>query len=214
VASRPVFSPNYDGDLLVQERFFEFTWSSGFAESQKKKNVVALHAAARKSGIHRILEISSKSEEAVGRRLSAFSLQVKIDGAEHPLESVYQGSKVFESCGPSSEIFDYEPREAKRYVRELNCGRLIGFELEGRRYPLVPKNAFYDWLYIRSLAEHVEWINYNVAYDAYTDIEFNPEKQVNCQARAFSEFKSLAAKSQLTQAVRDFEHFASMLPPI
>jgi hypothetical protein len=142
------------------------------------------------------------------------SLKIEIEGTQDPLESVYQGSKVFDTCGPSPRIFGYEPREAKRYVRELDCGRLIGFELEGRRYPLVPKNAFYDWLYIRALAKHVDWINENVSYDAYTDIEFNPEKQINCQARAFAEYKSLAAKSELDAAVRDFKYFASMLPPI
>ena len=162
----------------------------------------------------RILEISSKSEEKVGRRLSAFSLKVDLKGTEYPLESVYQGSKVFDAGGPFSEIFDYEPRDAKRFVRALDCGRLIGFELEGHRYPLIPKNAFYDWLYIRALAKHVDWINENVSYEAYTDIEFNPEKQVNCQARAFAEYKSLAAKSELDAAVRDFKYFASMLSPI
>jgi hypothetical protein len=214
VASRPVFIPNYDNGPLVRERTFDFVWSSGFAESQKKKNVAALHAAAKRRGIDKILEISTKSDEKVGRRLSAFSLRVEVEDAEYPLESVYQGSKVFDECGPSPEIFSYEPRDAKRYVRELNCGRLIAFELEGRRYPLIPKNAFYDWLYIRALAKHVDWIKENVSYDAYTDIEFNPEKQVNCQARAFAEYKSLAAKSELHNAVEDFKYFASMLPPI
>lgn len=214
MARRPIFIPNYDDTFLVQERYFDFAWSSGFAASQKKKNVVALHVAAKRNGIERILEISSKSDEKVGRRLSAFSLKIEIEEAEYPLESVYQGSKVFDTCGPSPNIFDYEPREAKRYIRELNCGRLIGFELEGHRYPLSPKNAFYDWLYIRALAKHVDWINENVSYDAYTDIEFNPEKQVNCQARAFAEYKSLAKRTELEAAVEDFEYFASMLPLI
>ena len=188
MAQRPEFIPNYRGAPLVQERFFDFDWSSGFAESQKKKNVAALHRAAMRNGIERILEISTKSDEKVGRRLSAFSLKIEIEGSEYPLESVYQGSKVFERCGPFPEIFGYEPREAKRYVREIDCGRLTAFELEGRRYPLIPKNAFYDWLYIRSLFKHAEWISENVSYDAYTDFEFNPEKQVNCQARAFAEY--------------------------
>lgn len=214
MASRPVFIPTSGGAHLVQERFFDFDWASGFAASQKKKNVAALHAAARRGGIESILEISSKSDEEVGRRLSAFSLKVEVGGVRQPLESVYQGSKVFDECGPFPEIFSYEPREAKRFVRDLNCGRLIGFDFEGRRYPLSPKNAFYDWLYIRALAEHADWISQNVSYDAYTDIEFNPEKQVNCQARAFAEYKSLAAKAELGPSVRDFDHFSSMLSPI
>jgi hypothetical protein len=214
VANRPIFIPNYEGTLLVQERLFEFRWSSGFAEIQKKKNVKALHEAAKNNGYERILEISSKSEERVGRRLSAFSLMLSISGTEFPLESVYQGSKVFENKGPFPDIFSYEPREAKKYIREADRGRLIAFELEGQRYPLSPKSAFYDWLYIRALATHVDWINDNVSYDAYTDIEFNPEKQVNCQARAFAEFKSLAAKSEIDAVVKDFQHLASKLQSI
>lgn len=206
--------PDFEGTRLVKERLLDFTWSPGFAEIQKKKNVAALHAAARQNGLGRILEISSKSDEKVGRRLSAFSLKSTIGSAEYPLESVYQGCKVFDKCGPHPEIFEYSPREAKRFVRELDFGRLIGFELEGVSYPLSPKNAFYDWLYIKALAMHVDWINQNVSYDAYTDIEFNPEKQINCQARAFAEYKSLAAKSELEAAVHDFRYFTSMLPPI
>lgn len=214
MASRPVFIPNYQGSLLVQECSFEFAWSSGLAESQKKKNVAALHAAAKDNGLERVLEISSKSDEKVGRRLSAFSLRLDIAGTDYPLESVYQGSKVFEDRGPFPEIFKFEPREAKRFIRSLDVSRLIGFRLEGQDYPLNPKNAFYDWLYIRSLVKHSDWIDKNVAYDAYTDIEFNPEKQVNCQARAFAEFKSLSAKSELVLAARDFNYFASKLSPL
>ncbi len=214
MASRPIFIPNYKGINLVEERFFDFTWSSGFAECQKKKNVAALHAAAKQDGIERILEISSKSNEAVGLRLSAFSLKIEIDGTEYPLESVYQGSKLFEKCGPFPNIFCYEPRQAKRYVRTLDQGHLLGFELLSVRYPLIPKNAFYDWLYIRALAKHVDWITKNVSYDAYTDIEFNPQRQVNCQARAFAEYKSLAARSKLMMAAQDFNYFALLLPSI
>lgn len=214
VASRPVFIPNSESEPLVHEWSIEFAWSSGFSESQKKKNIAALHCAASRFGFNRILEISSKSDIEVGRRLSAFSLKLEVEGVEYPLESVYQGSKVFEGCGPSPEIFTYEPREAKRFVRSLTCGRLVGFEFEGRRYPLFPKNAFYDWLYIRALSKHSDWIRKNISYDAYTDIEFNPEKQINCQARAFAEYKSLMARNKLESAARDFSYFASLLSPI
>lgn len=214
MASRPVFIPNTESAPLVFERSIDFAWSSGFSESQKKKNIAALHRAASRFGFKRILEISSKSDVEVGRRLSAFSLKLEVDGVEYPLESVYQGSKVFEKCGPSPEIFTFEPREAKRHIRALNCGRLTGFELEGRSYPLFPKNAFYDWLYIKALLKHSGWISRNISYDAYTDIEFNPEKQINCQARAFAEYKSLTARDELKSAANDFMYFASLLPPI
>lgn len=214
MATRPVFLPSSDGTQLVHERSFDFLWSSGFAEVQKKKNIDALHSAAREKGIHNILEISSKSSEKLGRKLSAFSLKIEIKGKKYPLESVYQGAKVFEQGGPFTEIFDLTPRDAKRFIRESNLGKLIRFELEGKSYPLSPMNAFYDWLYIRSLKDHADWINRNVHYEAFTDIEFNPAKQVNCQARAFAEYLTLLKQSKLSEATNSFWKFAEMIRTI
>lgn len=214
MASRPVFLPNYQGKKLVDERSFDFQWASGFAEVQKKKNITSLHRKAVNSGIERVLEISSKSEVELGQKLSAFSLKIEIDGDSYPLESVYQGSKVFEDSGPFPEIFHFKPREAKRFIRENGQTRIIGFRLKGTDYPLSPKNAFYDWLYIKSLVKHSDWIKRKVFYDAFTDIEFNPAKQVNCQARAFAEYLSLIDRGELHAAASDFDHFASMLSPV
>jgi len=211
MASRPVFLPTNNERSLVEERYFDFSWASGFAESQKKKNIISLHDEAKKRGINSILEISTKSMEELGRRLSAFSLKIEIDGREYSLESVYQGAKKFEKCGPFAKIYNFSPRDAKKFIRELNSPRLVAFEIEGKTYPLSPKNAFYDWLYIRSLSEHADWIQNNVPYQAFTDIEFNPKKQVNCQARAFAEYISLLRRDKLEQAVEDFDFFASML---
>ena len=84
MATRPVFFPTEKGPHLVRERHFDFRWSSGFAEVQKKKNVRALHDAAHREGIDDLLEISSKSDEELGRKLSAFSLKVDVDGKMLP----------------------------------------------------------------------------------------------------------------------------------
>lgn len=214
MATRPVFFPSSDDVHLVHERSFEFPWSSGFAESQKKKNVDALHSAARQRGVQKILEISSKSSEELGRKLSAFSLKIEIDSRKFPLESVYQGSKVFEIGGPFTEIFELSPREAKRFIRGMDIGKLVRFELEGQSYPLSPMNAFYDWLYIRSLVDHADWISRNVHYEAFTDIEFNPAKQVNCQARAFAEYLTLLKQGKLSEVANDFSVFVKMIRAI
>ncbi|RFC64373.1 hypothetical protein DYI37_08620 [Fulvimarina endophytica] len=214
MATRPVFFPSTDGTQLVHERLFEFQWSSGFAEIQKKKNINALHSVARENGVRDILEISSKSSEELGRKLSAFSLKIDIDGQKYPLESVYQGAKVFEQGGPFREVFEFSPRDAKRFIREANFGNLVRFELEGRSYPLSPMNAFYDWLYIRSLKDHADWIERKVHYDAFTDIEFNPAKQVNCQARAFAEYLTLLKRSKISEAASSFSTFAKMIQTI
>lgn len=126
------------------------------------------------------------------------------------LESIYQGSKVFKNCGPFPEIFDYTPRDAKKFIHSLNGGNLKEYNLGGKAYPLSPPNAFYDWLYIRSLREHADWINENVQYDAFTDIEFNPKKQINCQARAFASYLALIKKNKLSTAKSSFEAFMDM----
>ena len=211
MASRPVFFPNITGPDLVQVRCFDFPWASGFSATQKMKNVKALHDAAQRNGVERLLEISTKSTEEVGRRLSAFSLKVATRCGVFSLESVYQGSKVFQGSGPFPSVFELEPWEAKRFIRNFNGGDLVAFELDGCTYPLLPQNAFYDWLYIRALANHADWILANVHFDAFTDIEFNPAKQVNCQARAFAEYLSLLRRNKLQVANESFETFVEML---
>lgn len=214
MADRPIFFPDFEGQWLVHERTFSFPWASGFAEIQKKKNITALHQVAKENGVDNVLEISSKSSEEVGQRLSAFSLKISLKDGIFPLESVYQGSKVFENGGPFPEIFEFSPRDAKRFIRKGNYNHLVCFELEERQYPLSPKNAFYDWLYIKSLENHADWIKENIQYDAFTDIEFNPAKQVNCQARAFAVYLSLLKKGKLNEAAADFMTFSEMLRPI
>ena len=186
-------------------RFFSYT---------KEKNIVSLHNEARRHGIDRILEISSKSDCTIGQRLSAFNIKIGIGSVERPLESVYQGCKVFERGGSFTDVFEMMPREAKRYIRALDCGKLIEYKFQETSYPLSPKNAFYDWLYIRSLEKHADWIRRNISYDAFTDIEFNPAKQVNCQARAFAEYLSLLQRDKLKDAALEFESFADKLNTI
>ena len=211
MAQRPVFLPNDFGPRLVEERVFSIAWAPGFSISQKRKNIFSLHEEAKRSGIKRVLEISTKSESELGQRLSSFNLKIDLNGATFPLESVYQGSKVFENCGPTPEMYAWPPREAKRHIGKLDCGRLVEFRLARESYPITPKNAFYDWLYIRSIEKHSKWIDDNVVYDAFTDIEFNPAKQVNCQARAFAEFLSLMKRGKIRETAASFQTFSSML---
>lgn len=214
MATRPVFVPLSSGAKLVEEVPIDFKWNAGMAPSQKRKNVAALHAAAKDRGLDRLLEISSKSEEEIGRRLSAFSLKANISGQQYFLECVYQGSKVFQGGGPFVDLYSVAPIEAKHDLRLQNSGRLLAFRLEGKSFPLSPKNAFYDWLYLKAIAPHKSWIDANVLYQGFTDIEFNPAKSVNCQARAFAELKALSQRGVLDRALEDFSFFADLLPPI
>jgi hypothetical protein len=211
MAERPVFIPSPFAPGLVKEHSCQITWNSGFAPIQKKKNIKALHEAAAIAGYSPLLEVSTKSDEKLGQHLSAFHLKVSRGKQDIPLESAFQGSKVFEGGGPYTDLFSAEPRDAKRDPRLQNSGHLIRFDFEGLRFPLNPKTAFYDWLYVKALFPHREWLARLRKYAGFTDIEFNPQRSINCQARSCALFVSLRSKDLLESAVESPECFLSLM---
>jgi|ERR1700724_3060461 len=216
MAERPIFIPCKDAPGMVKEIKFSIPWHSGFAPIQKKRNIDALHAAAAKAGYAPLLEVSSKSDEKAGRHLSAFHLKVHSDSAgDIPLECAFQGSKVFERGGPYTDLFEVEPKVAKRDSRLQESGRLIRFEFDGKRFPLLPMTVFYDWLYVCAIFPHREWLKKRldgeVHYAGFTDIEFNPNKSVNCQARSCALFVELMDEGLLEGAVSSPEKFIEIM---
>jgi hypothetical protein len=74
MAVRPVFIPTREGEALVDIVNVDFSWSPGLAVSQKQKSIAALHDGyAQMSPGAKILEVSSKSPDALGVQLSALS---------------------------------------------------------------------------------------------------------------------------------------------
>jgi hypothetical protein len=221
MATRPVFVP-LEGRQAHAKSFFksgplvstidvELDWHGGFAVSQKQKNIVGLHKAAEKMGISPILEISTKSMQEVGRRLSAFNLKIDVYGHPKSLESVYQSSKVFSLSGQHEFLMDTDPYQSKREIRVLGKGEIVAFKFMGKEFPTEPVNAFYDWLYIRAITPHEKWIKENLNYSAYSDIEFTPNKSVNCQARAVAEFHALSLRGEAAKCAENFDDFRTLL---
>lgn len=208
---RFVFSPTANGPQPFEETAVEFKWNPGMAPSQKRKNVAALHEAARTHGFKNLLEISSKSELEIGRRLSAFNLKIDIAGRRTSFENLYQGSKVFSGSGPHPEWLDLEPREARRAARNPELGKLIGFSYLGERYSSSSR-LFYDWIYIRTLLPHEAWIRSNINFDGFTDIEFNQKVSVSCQARAFAIFLGLMARGTLHSSAQSLSELERNCP--
>ena len=179
MAERPVFF--HDCGRVVS-KMCSFEWFPGFAVSQKQKSVESLHRAVlQENADARPLEVSTKSRVPAGVRLSAFNL--KLD--HHTLENIFQSAKVFEHGGPYSDLLDVPPKEAKRDERLRNSGALKAFRYQGEEFPLVPKTVFYDYIYIRAVKESLaaEEIDAILQYNYFTDIEFNPAKSINTQAR-------------------------------
>lgn len=214
MAERPIFIPWIEGKRLVKEVTVAFVWNPGLAITQKRKNIDALHKAAALRQITPVLECSTKSEKELGKRLSAFNLKLptKTYGSL-TLECAFQGSKVFENGGPYTDLYLRDSRDAKGDERLQTSGVLTGFSFEDRRYPLIPKTAFYDWLFVRSLYPHREFLRELKQYAAFSDIEFNPERSINCQARATALFVALEMKGLLEQSHNSFEFFSEVLAP-
>ena len=182
MAKRPVY---YIKNSIVCEREVKFEWFAGFAISQKQKSINSLHSAIKKLAPDaRPLEISTKGTEPLGVKLSAFNL--KLD--DYPLECVFQSSKVFDDTNaPHTEWLTLQPKEAKGKAAELHSlgRRLTGFSYNGISFPLQPTTAFYDYIYMCAVIESLsaDEITKLSQFDHFTDIEFNPRKSLNTQAR-------------------------------
>ena len=218
MAQRPVFLPAADSGL-VDEAMVEFEWFPGFAVVQKQRSIESLHAAAIETlGVGRLLEASTKSPDPLGVRLSAFNLSVEVDGEPNPvlLEAAFQGSKVFATQGQFTHLYEVKDGSAiRRFMNELPDDRLTGFRFDGHDWPLSPRTAFYDWLYLHSLRElarrddQAEETLFGV--DGFTDIEFNPAKSINCQARSCALYVALLKLGILHDATTDPESFVEVL---
>jgi hypothetical protein len=212
MAERPLFVPAPHEPELVLELPMQLAWHPGFAASQKAKNVQGLHEAAARAGYTPVLEVSTKSLSKLGQHLSAFHLKVTMrDGRQLPLECAFQGSKVFEQGGPYVDLYDAEVRAAKRDPRLQTSGSLVAFLFEGTTFPLQPKTAFYDWLYLGALYEHRVYLERLYAFAAFTDIEFNPNRSINCQARSCALLVTLMRRKLLDAALVSPEAFVDLL---
>lgn len=190
MAQKTVYQPLLN-EIGVKRTLIEYEYFSGFALSQKQKCISSLHKAAEKENISNILEISSKSPNPIGVNLSAFNLSIKVNNTFFCVEQVFQASKVFEKGGPYSDLLNVSSREAKRDPRLKESGNIIAFNVMGKDFPTEPKTFFYDWLYSNALLQNKDILKKALEYNAFTDIEFNEKKSINCQAYSLALFCSL-----------------------
>ena len=185
MAKRPAF---FIHNKKVVSKQFAFEWFPGFAVSQKQKSIKSLHNAILEADADaKPLEISTKSSEPLGAELSAFNL--KLDN--YALENIFQSAKVFENGGPYPDLLEVPPKEAKRDERLHHSGNLIAFSYQNEEFPLTPKTAFYDYIYIAAVKQSFTKTQILAVanYNYFTDIEFNPAKSINTQARTVSLIK-------------------------
>lgn len=218
MANRPVFIPAPTSGL-VHEEIIDFEWFPRFSLRQKQRNIKSFHQSILSNlDISNILEISTKSRQPLGVQLSAFNLYIKLNDSDDQilLEAAFQGSKVFEKSGPFTHLYSARSgRKIKNYMKYRSSDNLVGFQFEGRDWDLTPRTAFYDWLYIRALlllSEKEQKVpEALIGIDAFTDIEFNPARSLNCQARSCALYVALHKSGTLCDAIADPTAFLSIL---
>ena len=193
MARRPVFVPDSDKPY-VSELSLDFEYCSGSSIQNKQRSIASLHAAyVAKFPSLRVLEVSSKSERDIGVRLSAFNLMIEHPGrGSYSVECAFQASKVFLHGGPYVDLLDASSRAAKTDRRLRESGELVAFRYCEHEFPLEPKTYFYDWLYASALCRDDKLVEQVMMFDAFTDIEHNPERAINCQARTVAKVVGLA----------------------
>jgi len=214
MAKRPVFVAKKEGKKYVDIYEVEFQWFSGFAKVQKQKSIDALHNSFRKmKGSLEILEISSKSKSSLGILLSAFNLSMVTSTTKSRIsvESAFQGSKVFKHGGPYEDLLYVPSIKAKKDERLRNSGELLYFNFFGQKWPLEPKTLFYDWIYLNALHRNQSLSSEVVKFKAFTDIEFNPEKSINCQAHSAALFVALSQRGLINKALSSPSEFKNLM---
>ena len=201
MAKRPYY---YVKNGKVCEANAEFKWISGLSVSQKMKNVKSLHSSIPM----RALEVSTKSEEVIGKKLSAFSLTYG-DGIK--------ASKVFEKGGPFLDLALRSPKEAKHDLRLKESGAIRGFMDFDENQKWTLDEPYYDYLYVKTALKNLsdEELEQIASYDAFTDIEFNPAKARNTQARSVAVLKlfyQMFGRAKLNK--KDFVVFEKMFVSI
>lgn len=204
MAERPVFAPNLIGPTLVRTWDISFTWVAGMSVKQAQKSIDSLHEEAKqKMKIDKVLEISTKSRDPLGVKLSAFNLMIntKKHNQRFSVECAYQSSKVFERGGPFKDLREMTSREAKLDPRLKESGRLVKFQFFEVDWDLELKTAFYDWLYINALFNEPELADHVLQHRAFSDIAFNPGKSLNCQAYSAALYVAMHERGLLTPEV-------------
>ncbi|WP_026496514.1 DarT1-associated NADAR antitoxin family protein [Butyrivibrio sp. WCD3002] len=212
MAKRPVFIVKMD-DNYIEKIDMEFTYYNGFSAEQKRKSIRSLHEEYRKAFIKsEILEISSKSDNDLGIQASAFNLKIKLPNDNVcSVESAFQGSKVFEKGGPYRDLLMKSSIDVKKDERLRSSGNITSFDYCGEIFDKEPKTLFYNWLYINALPEQHQLAEKIIQYDAFTDIEFNPKKSLNCQAEAAAIYVSLYRQGKIALALESKECFKQIV---
>lgn len=202
--NRPCFYVKEENNKIsFEEVNIRFEYVNGKSSEDKKKSIINFHNAIKQViADSRPLEVSTKSNLEIGRKLSAFNLKLKLEDNSYSIENIYQSSKVFEKGGPYIDLLSKSPYEVKKDIRLYSSGKIVHFNLNNSIFSNVPRTFFYDYIFIKALSEMTnleKLLNFNI----FTDIEYNPRKSSSCQARTVAMFIVLSKQNNINRFLSD-----------
>lgn len=214
MACRPIYKVSNKKDHFVDEIQVDFEWVPGMALIQKQKCIKSFHSKIYEDYAEsKILEISSKSLINLGVKLSAFNLSISLNNSKITVETFFQGSKCFEKDGPFHERFKLlDSASARAFFKNKEFGNLVCFKtMKNKKWDLYPKTMYYDWIYINFLNKNKDLASSILDFNTFTDIEFNPKKSINCQARAAALYVSFYKKGILEDMLNQDSYKKEMI---
>ena len=217
MAIRAIYSPLPEYPY-VEEEHVEIAWSYDKSIEAERQRVRDVKKEGSMLNITPMLEVSGGSDSVIGRSMSAFTVKILHGGIVTNVESIYQGSKVFENSGPHHSLYKLKGNQAKYQSKSLfsKAGRFTHYDFGGKIIPANPPTAFYDWIYMRGLIYTGIGIANIEEYRGFSDIYFNPEKQINSQAHAAALYVALFSLTDIPirvcyDALKDHELFFSIV---
>lgn len=213
---RPIFLPcsRYPYYEVWNAQMVNFVPSTSMERAQRNIKEV-FRVFDKRFPNKKLLEISLASLQLpLGKDLCPQYLKKNIPskGGLFPVESLFQASKVFVEGGPYEDLYDYDALEIKDDPRLLHSGILTSYRFENQEYPLHPKTAFFDYMYMQALLEpqNAEICNQLLEYDAFCDILFQEKRDFVCPARSAVVFVSLM-RLGILQKMHSFEEFCTVI---
>ena len=187
MAIRPIYISTNIPDTPFMKVDISFEWIKGMSYKQKcKRRDSMLKAIANMKlyNIDSVLEVSTKSNKELGVNLSALNLTIPLkSGKVKTVEEIYQASKILDS---------------NNHIKEFRFHNTV-FEKD-------PYSMYYDYIYMLGLYMHKEYHEELSKYSIFTDIEFNPNKQLNTQARAAAIWNTLY-RNNMTKIIENQDEF-------
>lgn len=213
---RPIYMPSYRHPYcdVWNAQLMQFVPNTTKERAQRNIQEV-FRVFQKRFPDKKILEVSLFSPQIpLGTDLCPQFLCKKMESLDGmiPVESILHASKIFTGGGPYTDLFTANPLEIKNDPRLRSSGILTSYTFEGEEYPIHPRTAFFDFIYMLALVEpqNHALTRELLQYDAFCDITYQETKDFVCPARSLTIFVSLMRQG-LLQKVHTFEEYLTVV---